>query len=288
MSGHSWRFMRVAGIDVRIDSSWLIIAALVSYSLFFGLTAVYPAVGTVAAAVISILGAALFFGSVLCHELMHAVVAKRRGFRVKDITLYLFGGATQTNIESKGPFDEFIVSVVGPLCSFGLAILFGVARALVLSVEDGALAGILGYLAWANVLLGFFNLLPGLPLDGGRVLRSALWKSTGNLDRSTKVASVAGEVLGYSLIAVGALVFFAGGSFRAFGLPRSGGSCPARHALPTQRCGSETSSSTWRRQMSWRQTPCGSPPARRLPTPSRTTSYATITMRLGLRMPGAS
>jgi Zn-dependent protease/predicted transcriptional regulator len=214
MTAHSWRLMRVFGINIRIDSSWLIIAALISYSLFFGLRTVYPAVGTLAAVVISLVGAALFFGSVLFHELTHALVARQRGFRIKDITLFLFGGATQANIESKGAFDEFIVSVVGPLSSFGLAIIFAAARVVVPSVADGALPGILGYLAWANLLLGVFNFLPGLPLDGGRVLRSALWKSTGNLDKSTKIASVAGEVLGYALIGVGALVFFAGGIFQ--------------------------------------------------------------------------
>jgi CBS domain-containing protein len=128
--------------------------------------------------------------------------------------LYLFGGATQANVASKGPFDEFIVSLVGPVSSFGLALFFGAARMVVLSVADGALAGIFGYLAWANFLLGIFNLLPGLPLDGGRVLRSALWKTTGSLDRSTKIASVAGEVLGYALMLVGALTFFAGGIFQ--------------------------------------------------------------------------
>jgi Zn-dependent protease/CBS domain-containing protein len=214
MSGHSWRLTRVMGIEVRIDPSWLIIAALVSTSLYFGLGVVYPEVGTIAAAAISILGAMLFFGSVLVHELMHAVVARRRGFTVKDITLYLFGGATQANIESKGPADEFVVSVVGPITSFALAIIFWIARTTVLTVEDGALAGILGYLAWANTLLGIFNLLPGLPLDGGRVLRSVLWKSTGDLDGSTKIASVAGEVLGYGLIVLGVLVVFAGAIFQ--------------------------------------------------------------------------
>ncbi len=213
MTGHSWRLARVFGIDIRIDSSWPIVAALISYSLFLGLTAVYPAVGTVAAAVISLCGAVLFFASVLLHELTHAVVARRRGFAVKDITLYLFGGATQANVDSKGPFDEFIVSVVGPLSNFGLAVVFGAARALVLSA-DGALAGILGYLAWANLVLGVFNLLPGLPLDGGRVLRSALWKSTGDVDRSTKIASFTGQVLGYALMFAGALAFFSGGSFQ--------------------------------------------------------------------------
>lgn len=214
MSGNSWRLMRVAGIDIKIDSSWLIIAALVSISLFFGLSGVYPNVGTIATAAISVLGAILFFGSVLVHELIHAVVARRRGFAVKDITLYLFGGATQANVQSKGPVDEFVVSVVGPITSLALAVVFWIVRAAVLTVEDGALAGILGYLAWANTLLGFFNLLPGLPLDGGRVLRSLLWKSTHNLDRSTKIASVSGEVIGYGLIVLGVFVFFAGAIFQ--------------------------------------------------------------------------
>ena len=122
MSGNSWRLMRVAGIDIKIDSSWLIIAALVSISLFFGLSGVSPNVGTIATAAISVLGAILFFGSVLVHELMHAVVARRSGFAVKDITLYLFGGATQANVQSKGPVDEFVVSVVGPITSLALAV----------------------------------------------------------------------------------------------------------------------------------------------------------------------
>ena len=213
MTGHSWRLVRIFGIDIRIDPSWLIIAVLITYSLFLGLTATYP-LGTTPAVVISLLGSGLFFASVLIHELTHALVARRRGFRDKDVTLFLFGGATQANFESKRPFDEFIVSIVGPLSSLGLAIVYGAARAMVLSVADGALAGVLGYLAWANLLLAVFNLVPGLPLDGGRVLRSALWKSTGNLDRSTKIASVAGEVLGYALMVVGAFVFFAGGIFQ--------------------------------------------------------------------------
>lgn len=214
MTRHSWRVMRVFGIDIRIDPSWLIVATLISYSLFLGLNALYPAVGTAAAVAISLFGTALFFGSVLFHELTHALVARRRGFRIKDITLFLFGGATQANIESKGAFDEFIVSVVGPLSSFGLAIFFGVARSFSPSVADGALPGILGYLAWANLLLGVFNFLPGLPLDGGRVLQSILWRSTGNFDRSTKIASIAGEVIGYGLIGIGAIFFFGGAFFQ--------------------------------------------------------------------------
>jgi Zn-dependent protease/CBS domain-containing protein len=214
LSGHSWRVLRVFGIDIKVDGSWLIIAVLISYSLFFGLTSVYPAVGTSSAIAISVLGAALFFASVLIHELTHSLVARMRGFKVKDITLFLFGGATQANVASRGPFDEFMVSIVGPLASFVLAILFWVAHTLVLSVADGALAGILGYLAWANLLLGIFNLLPGLPLDGGRVLRSALWGSTGNLDRATRIASVSGEVLGYGLMVLGVLVLFGGATFQ--------------------------------------------------------------------------
>lgn len=214
MSGHSWRILRILGIDIKVDASWLIIAVLISYSLFFGLTAVYPAVGTASAVVISILGAGLFFASVLIHELTHSLVGRMRGIKIKDITLFLFGGATQANVASKGPFDEFIVSIVGPLASFVLAVVFWVAHTLVLSAADGALAGIFGYLAWANLLLGIFNLLPGLPLDGGRVLRSALWGSTGSLDRATRIASVSGEVLGYGLMVLGVLVLFGGAIFQ--------------------------------------------------------------------------
>lgn len=130
MTGHPWRLVRIFGIDITIDSSWVIIATLISYSLFFGLRNVYPTEGTMTTVAVSILGAFLFFASVLIHELTHALVARRRGIVTKDITLFLFGGATQANVDSKGPFDEFIISVVGPLSSFGLAIVFGAARGL--------------------------------------------------------------------------------------------------------------------------------------------------------------
>ena len=152
----------------------------------------------------------LFFGSVLVHELAHALVAQARGIRVQDITLFLFGGATRARVESRGPGDEFLIALVGPLTSGLLAALFGIIAGLGGDSLSTPLAGTLGYLAWTNLLLAGFNLVPGFPLDGGRLLRSAIWKATGSLTRATRVASVSGQGVGWLLVAAGVAFLLAG------------------------------------------------------------------------------
>jgi Zn-dependent protease/CBS domain-containing protein len=154
--------------------------------------------------------AVLFFGSVLVHELAHAVVSQARGIRVQDITLFLFGGATRAKVDSRGPGDEFLIALVGPLTSGLLAGLFGIVAGLGGDVLSRPLAGTLGYLAWINLLLAAFNLVPGFPLDGGRLLRSAIWKATGSLGRATRVASVSGQGVGWLLVAAGVAWLVAG------------------------------------------------------------------------------
>jgi Zn-dependent protease/CBS domain-containing protein len=210
MFGTSWRVGRVAGIEVRIDSSWAVIALLITYSMYLRASTLYPELSGGGAVGLGILATVLFFGSVLVHELAHAVVAQARGIRVQDITLFLFGGATRARVESRGPGDEFLIALVGPLTSGLLAGLFGIIAGLGGEVLSRPLAGTLGYLAWTNLLLAAFNLVPGFPLDGGRLLRSAIWKATGSLARATRVASVSGQGVGWLLVAAGVAWLLAG------------------------------------------------------------------------------
>jgi Zn-dependent protease/predicted transcriptional regulator len=210
MFGTSWRVARIAGIEVRVDSSWVVIALLITYSMYLRSSSVYPELSGGGAVVLGIGATVLFFGSVLVHELAHAVVSQARGIRVQDITLFLFGGATRARVESRGPSDEFLIAVVGPLTSGLLAVLFGIVAGLGRDVLSRPLAGTLGYLAWTNLVLAVFNLVPGFPLDGGRLLRSAIWKATGSLARATRIASLAGQAVGWLLVAGGVAFLLAG------------------------------------------------------------------------------
>ena len=203
MYGTAWRVARIAGIELRIDSSWVVIALLVTYSMYLRASVLYESLSTVGAVGLAILAALLFFGSVLVHELAHALVSQARGIRVQDITLFLFGGATRARVESRGPGDEFVIAAVGPLTSGILAGLFGVMNVLGRDALPEPLVGTLGYLAWTNLLLAGFNLVPGFPLDGGRLLRSAIWQATGSLSRATRIASLAGQAVGWLLVAAG-------------------------------------------------------------------------------------
>jgi Zn-dependent protease/predicted transcriptional regulator len=210
MFGTSWRVARIAGIEVRVDSSWAVIALLITYSMYLRLSVLYPELSGGGAVALAIVSAVLFFGSVLVHELAHALVAQARGIRVQDITLFLFGGATRARVESRGPGDEFLIALVGPLTSGLLAGLFGIVAVLGSDLLSRPLAGTFGYLAWTNLLLAAFNLVPGFPLDGGRLLRSAIWKATGSLGRATRIASLAGQGVGWLLVAGGVAWLLAG------------------------------------------------------------------------------
>jgi Zn-dependent protease/CBS domain-containing protein len=210
MFGTSWRVGRVAGIEVRVDSSWVLIALLIAYSMYLRSSALYPELSGGGAVALGILATVLFFGSVLVHELAHALVAQARGIRVQDITLFLFGGATRARVESRGPGDEFLIALVGPLTSGLLAGLFGIVAGLGRDVLSAPLAGTFGYLAWTNLLLAVFNLVPGFPLDGGRLLRAAIWKATGSLARATRIAALSGQGVGWLLVAGGLVWLLAG------------------------------------------------------------------------------
>jgi Zn-dependent protease/predicted transcriptional regulator len=210
MFGTSWRVGRIGGIEIRIDSSWAVIALLITYSMYLRLSVLYPELDGGGAVALAILSAVLFFGSVLVHELAHALVSQARGIRVQDITLFLFGGATRARVDARGPRDEFLIALVGPLTSGLLAGLFGIVAGLGSDVLTRPLAGTFGYLAWTNLLLAAFNLVPGFPLDGGRLLRSAIWKTTGSLARATRIAAAAGQGVGWLLVAGGVAWLLAG------------------------------------------------------------------------------
>jgi Zn-dependent protease len=201
--GNSWRLGRIAGIEIRIDTSWVVIALLVTYSLYLQFAEAFEDLAPAPAVLLAALFALLFFGSVLTHELAHAVTARRRGIPVRGITLFLFGGATHAKVESRGPSEELVISVVGPVTSLvlgGAFLLLGYAGRDLLG---GPVGGGFRYLGAVNILLAVFNMLPGFPLDGGRVLRAIVWRATGSLSRATRVASVAGQVVGYLIVAVG-------------------------------------------------------------------------------------
>jgi Zn-dependent protease/CBS domain-containing protein len=210
MFGASWRVGRIAGIEVRVDSSWVVIALLITYSMYLRTSVLYPELSGGGAVGLGILATVLFFGSVLVHELAHALVSQARGIRVQDITLFLFGGATRAKVDSRGPGDEFLIALVGPLTSGLLAGLFGIIAGLGRDGLSTPLVGTFGYLAWTNLVLAAFNLVPGFPLDGGRLLRAAIWRATGSLGRATRVASMAGQGVGWLLVAAGVAWLLAG------------------------------------------------------------------------------
>lgn len=189
--------IRPAGIPVRADASLLIIAGLVAWNFWMRFGTV-EAGGTAAA--MALAATALFLGSILIHELAHALEARRRGLRVEDITLYVFGGATRITTEVARPADEAAMTAVGPWTSITLGCGFGLVAHAAGAGPVGEVAGELG---WLNIILGVFNLLPGAPLDGGRLLDAAVWRVTGDRARAARVATGAGQVLGGLLAALG-------------------------------------------------------------------------------------
>jgi Zn-dependent protease len=200
--GRSWRVGRLFGIQIRIDPSWILIAALVTYNLYARFGFRFAQLSSASRVALAVAVGILFFGSVLAHEMAHALTARRRGIEVEGITLFLFGGATHARVDSRGPKEELVVSIVGPITSLILGGL-GLLLAQPLGWSDAPIGWGLGYLGAVNILLGVFNMLPGFPLDGGRVLRAIVWKVTGSLSRATRIAGIAGQVVGYGLIAAG-------------------------------------------------------------------------------------
>ncbi len=206
----SLRLFRIAGIDIGIHYTWILIFILLSWSLAQGFfPRLYPGWDTVTYWITGLVSALLLFASVLVHELAHSLVAQSRGMTVRSITLFIFGGVSNLEDEPEKPKTEFVMSIVGPLSSLALAgIFWGLLH--IVGDQQSPVAATFSYLALINVLLAGFNLLPGFPLDGGRVLRAILWNRTGNLVKATNIAATVGRFMGWGFIAFGLFQVFAG------------------------------------------------------------------------------
>ena len=206
----TFRIGNIAGIDIDIHVSWIIILVLLTVSLATGwFPQLYPGWSTATYWLIAFLSSLLLFVSVLLHELAHSLVARRRGLPVKSITLFIFGGVSNIEREPQSPGVEFQIAFVGPLTSLVIGAICFLLQ-VPLRGSNSPLEGILFYLAVTNILLGVFNLIPGFPLDGGRVLRSIVWRLTGNLRQATRVATLTGQVIAYLFILLGIWIFFVG------------------------------------------------------------------------------
>lgn len=206
---------RVFGVRIGVNASVLLIVAILVVGLSVGqFPAVFPGVGVGWYVLAAVIAAILFLGSLLAHELAHAVVARRNGIEVSGITLWLLGGVARLEGEPRTPAADFRIAVVGPLTSLVLAAVFWVATVLTAAVYGAGLAvAVLGYTAGINAVLGVFNLVPAAPLDGGRVLRAIVWRWRGDRSRAAVVAAQAGRVFGFVLVALGLLQVVLGRGF---------------------------------------------------------------------------
>jgi len=202
------------GIPFYVNPSWFLVLGLVTLTYSGGLAAQFPGLPTGVPWLLGLLTALLLFASVLAHELGHSFVAKSQGIGVNSITLFLFGGLASLEKESETPAEAFWVAIAGPLVSLLLFGLFSVITAT--SVLPAPLAAILSLLASINLALGLFNLIPGLPLDGGNILKAGVWKVTGNPYKGVRFASRVGQFFGWAAIASGLLPFLLYGSFGNF------------------------------------------------------------------------
>jgi len=202
-----WRLGSVLGLEIRVDLSWLVIFFLVFWSLA---EAVFPQEvpdqPRSTYLIMGLAGTLLFFASLLAHELSHAVVSKRRGIPVEGITLFIFGGVARMSREPDSPRDELLIAGVGPLASLLIAGLFALLGTAAEILQLGApLTAVAEYLAFINLALAVFNLMPGFPLDGGRVFRAITWSVTGDRLKATRWAVLGGRSFGTLLMVLGAI-----------------------------------------------------------------------------------
>lgn len=204
---------KIFGIEIGLHYSWLLIALLIVYSLSEQFHATNAHWSDQVILIMAILTAILFFVSLLLHELAHSLVATSHGLPVREITLFALGGVSQIEKNPTSAKLEFWMAFVGPLTSgiIGL-ICVGLARLIGQPSSDPWMA-MLQWLGYINLMLGVFNLIPGYPLDGGRVLRAIIWWNTGNADRSTRLAAKTGQVVAFGFITIGIFEFFSGAGF---------------------------------------------------------------------------
>ncbi|MDQ4078661.1 MAG: site-2 protease family protein [Chloroflexota bacterium] len=225
---------RLFGININIDWSWFFIFLLVTWNLGAVFTQSHPQWGALNW-LIAVLASILFFASVLAHELAHSLMARAQGLPVRNITLFLFGGVSNIERDPPSPKAEFLIAVVGPITSIVLGFLFlllaglatpgmgeAVGDPMNMLAQLNPLATLLFWLGPINIILGIFNLIPGFPLDGGRILRSILWAATDNLRRATRWAARVGQAIAWLFILMGIAMVF-GAEIPIFGTGLLGG-----------------------------------------------------------------
>jgi Zn-dependent protease/CBS domain-containing protein len=202
---------RIGGVEVRVNWSWLIVLALIVWTLADGVfPSQNPGLSGDTHLAMAVVAALLFFASILLHELGHAWEARREGLEVDGITLWLFGGVSQFKGGFPSAGAEFRIAIAGPLVSLILGVVFVL---IAIAGLPSAVDGVAAWLGYINLALLVFNLIPALPLDGGRVLRAALWQSRGDLGWATRVGTDIGRVFGYLFIGLGVAMFIFQGSF---------------------------------------------------------------------------
>jgi Zn-dependent protease len=215
------RIAKIFGITVKVDWSWLLILLLVIWNLSTAFSQLHPDWELWFTILIAIIAALLFFLSVLIHELAHSLVAKGQGIPVNSITLFLFGGVSNIREEPKSPGSEFLMAILGPVTSLVLGFVLLLVSGIGLQVGNmnieqpmeliqdlGAVRTLAVWLGSINIILGIFNLIPGFPLDGGRVLRSIFWALTNNLRKATRWASIIGQIIAWGMIISGIAMIF--------------------------------------------------------------------------------
>jgi len=201
---------KILGIQIRIDYSWFIIFLLITWSLgSYYFPHYYPGWQSLTYWTVSLLTCLIFFACVLAHELSHSLVSKAHGTSVRDITLFIFGGVAQIASEPERPGREFLMAFAGPFVSILIAIFFRLV-VVIMGHPLHPVTALAYWLSRINLMLAFFNLIPGFPLDGGRLLRAIIWKVTGNFKKATRVASGTGQFVAFLLIFFGMFMFFTG------------------------------------------------------------------------------
>jgi Zn-dependent protease len=211
--GRSIRIARIAGIPVGISPWWLLIVVLLTWSLADGYFAERdPALSAAAALALALAAVLLVFAGILAHEFAHAVVARRAGVEIEEIDLWLLGGVARMRSRPRRPMDELRFALAGPAVTALLAVLFLLLALALEPAAPPALQAFVDYQLRINAAIAAFNLLPALPLDGGRVARALLWRHTGDLRRATVLAAAGGRAVGYGLVALSPLALLAGAS----------------------------------------------------------------------------
>ena len=204
MFGRRVTLFRIFGFEVRLDASWILMAGLIVWSLANGLfPSQYPGLPVSTYWWMGLAGGLGLFASIIIHELCHSLVAHRYHLPMGGITLFIFGGVAEMRGEPGSPKIEFLMAIAGPVASVVLSGFFYAVRHAAPGAWPVPVDGITGYLAWINLALAGFNMMPAFPLDGGRILRSTLWKWTGDIEKATRFSSRLGEAFGVLLMIFG-------------------------------------------------------------------------------------